>query len=192
MNTTALYVVAGVAGSGKSTLGRALAERCQAVLLDQDILTNPLMVEIARLVGASDHDLDHPALASAHIRQARYRCLLDCALSNVEIGRSVVLVAPFTAEIGSAASWSAAFAAFPSPPVLLWVSVPPEVAALRRRARALPRDLAADLTRRPPASVLPAVPYLDVDGTLPTEDALALITGRLAANGELLTPPPAC
>ncbi len=176
--TPMIYVVAGVAGGGKSTFGRALAARCAAALLDQDILTNPLMVQIARMAGAADHDLDHPALAAADVRRARYQCLLDTAQSNLAIGRSVVLIAPFTAEIGGPDAWSATFGHFaPTRVALLWVSVPPDVAAQRRRTRALPRDLAAE--RTPLASIAPAVPFIAVDGTLPTPVALERTARRL-------------
>src|SRR4051794_1428218 len=91
-----VYVVAGPAGSGKSTLGRALAGVTGAVVLDQDIATNPLMAQLALLVGAGN-DLDHPALRGP-VRQARYQCIVDVEVDNGRLGRDVVMIAPFTAE----------------------------------------------------------------------------------------------
>ena len=169
----AVYVVAGVAGSGKSTVGRALARRTGAVLLDQDILTNPLMAQIARSAGVAGHDFDHPALADPEVRQARYECLLDTGRDNVELGRTVVLVAPFTQEVADRDAWAQLCAPFGAiPVVLLWVTAPPQVIAERRRHRSLPRDLAADLSRhrRPPAG--PAVEHFAIDGTLLADLAL--------------------
>ena len=67
--------VAGQPGSGKTTLGVALADRMGAVVLDMDTATNPLIAAIADLIGAGD-DWDHPGLGGP-VRAARYRCLVD-------------------------------------------------------------------------------------------------------------------
>ncbi|GGM10983.1 hypothetical protein GCM10011594_33650 [Nakamurella endophytica] len=159
-------MVAGPPGSGKSTLGRALAKAAGAVLLDQDVATNPLMQSIADLVGAGD-DLDHPALRGP-VRAARYQCLLDIAVDNRRIGRSVVMVAPFTSEIRDPAAFDALAAQLsPARVLLVWVTVPPEVALARRLRRNLPRDRAADLSAVPAATEQvppPAVPHLAADG----------------------------
>ncbi len=168
----AVFVVAGLAGSGKSTVGRVLARRTGAVLLDQDVLTNPLMTRIARAAGITDHDFDHPALADPEVRQARYQCLVDTGLDNVELGRTVVLVAPFTREIADRDAWNQLCVAFtPVPVTLLWVTAPPRVLRERRRRRGLPRDLAADLTVDW-ALHGPVVEHFAIDGTLAAELAL--------------------
>jgi mannose-6-phosphate isomerase len=95
-------VVCGPPASGKSTLGRALAARLGAALLDQDVLTSPLTAVVASLLGADD--LDSPALAGA-TRAARYETLIAGAQDNLSIGRPVVLVAPFTSERQDPAAW---------------------------------------------------------------------------------------
>lgn len=56
-----VWCVAGSPGSGKSTLGRAVAARLGACVLDLDTATNPLLAQLAALTGAGD-DLDHPSL----------------------------------------------------------------------------------------------------------------------------------
>src|SRR4051794_41861339 len=69
---TAVVVVAGVAGSGKSTLGRELATAMRVPLLDLDTLTNPLL---DRMVGPV---LPAHWLAAPHgelIREGRYAAL---------------------------------------------------------------------------------------------------------------------
>ncbi len=158
------YVVAGPPGSGKSTLGRALASVTGAVLIDQDVATNPLMAALAALVGAGD-DLDHPALRGP-VRQARYQCVIDIASDNGKLGRDVVLVAPFTAESSGAAAWSElAGGLSPARVVLVWVTVPAEVALARRVHRDTPRDRAARLDPAPPRPApLPAVDFLPASG----------------------------
>jgi len=58
MATRALLVT-GPAGTGKSTLAAAVAGRVGATLVDQDVLTNPPVAMVAKLLGAgrrSDSD----------------------------------------------------------------------------------------------------------------------------------------
>lgn len=137
-----VFVVAGPAGSGKSTLGRALAGVTGAVVLDQDIATNPLMAQLALLAGAGN-DLDHPALRGP-VRQARYQCIVDVAVDNGRLGRDVVMIAPFTAECTDRQSWLALTRQLaPAQVWLIWVTVPPEVALARRIRRNLARDAGA-------------------------------------------------
>ncbi len=157
------YVVAGPAGSGKSTLGRALASVTGATVIDQDIATNPLMAALAAIVGAGD-DLDHPALRGP-IRQARYQCVIDIASDNGRLGRDVVMIAPFTAEISAAAAWSELSRQLsPARVVLVWVTVPPAVALARRQQRNLPRDRSARVVATPARTLLPVVDFLPASG----------------------------
>lgn len=143
-------------------------------MLDQDVLTNPLLGELARLVGAGD-DMDHPGLQGS-VRAARYRCLLDAARDNLDIGRSVVLVAPFTTEVFDADAFARlAGELHPSVARLVWVEVPAEVTAARRRQRNLPRDAAGTSESRPPGR--PVVPHVVADGSAPSSVEVA----RLAA-----------
>ncbi|MET3807456.1 putative kinase [Nakamurella sp. UYEF19] len=163
-----VLVVAGPAGSGKSTLGRSLAAATGGLLLDQDIATNPLMAQLARLVGAGD-DLDHPRLRGP-VRQARYQCLIDIAVDNGRLGRTVVMVAPFTAESADPRQWAELVRQLsPAPVHLVWVTVPPEVAVARRRRRNLARDRAAALDAVPVATPDPVVPHVAASGSADPE-----------------------
>jgi len=157
--------VAGMPGSGKSTVGRLVAARVHAVLVDQDTATNPLMAQIARLAGAGD-DLDHPALRGP-VRRARYDCLIDVAVENTGIGSRVVLVAPFTSEVSDPDAWAEFTGRFGAIPLrLVWVAVPAAVARDRRRLRNLPRDAAwAPASGTESDAPLPVVPHLLADGT---------------------------
>lgn len=137
-------LVAGPAGSGKSTLGSVLARRLRAPLLDQDVLTNPLVDVVAGLVGAGD-DLDHPRLR-ALVREARYVTLLDAAAAQLACGSDVVLVAPFTAEAAVPDRWdrleSGLLAAGASGVHLVWLEADPAQLEQRLRARDALRDRA--------------------------------------------------
>lgn len=173
--TSVVFVVAGPAGSGKTTLGRALAAATGAVVLDQDLATNPLLAQLAGLVGAGD-DLDAPGLRGP-VRQARYQCLLDVAADNSGLGRDVVMIAPFTAECSDKGAWSELAARFaPAPVRLIWVSVPPDLALARRIERNLPRDraMAGRSPVLPPPR--PVIDHLTASGSAdPTAEAARIV-----------------
>jgi predicted kinase len=170
-----VLVVAGPAGSGKSTLGRSLAALLGAAVLDQDVATNPLMAQIAEIVGAGD-DLDHPALRGP-VRDARYRCLVDVAADNARVGTPAVMIAPFTAEVTDAARWTELVGLLGTRTELVWVTVPPEVAWARRQQRGLPRDVAA----AGPAAALPepVVPHVAADGAAEPDGEAARVAAAL-------------
>lgn len=180
-----VWCVAGPPGSGKSTLGRAVAARLGACVLDLDTATNPLLAQLAALTGAGD-DLDHPSLRGP-VREARYRCLTDLAADNVQAGRSVVLIAPFTREVTNPGAWrQLADRLRPVPPVLVWVAVSPAVALLRRQRRGHPRDRsAAVLTDQAVAAEFrrPVVDHLLADGTAPTDAEAVRLAGLLRRAG---------
>ena len=70
---TVVLCCAGPPGSGKSSVGAALAARLGWAVIDQDSATNPLMEQIALAAGVP-FDLDAPRLRGA-VRDARYACL---------------------------------------------------------------------------------------------------------------------
>lgn len=145
-----LIAVAGIPGSGKTTIGRAAARLLGAALLDLDVLTNPLLQRLSDAVGA-DGFLGHPALGGA-TRRARYECLAGVAADLLTGGLPVVAVAPFTDELAESPQWQAFCALAHAPTALLvQVQVPAEVAVDRRRRRGLPRDL-AEFTQQASAS----------------------------------------
>lgn len=141
MSAPVLIAVAGIPGSGKTTIGRAAARLLAAPLLDLDVLTNPLLQRLSDLVGADGY-LGHPALRGP-TRRARYECLAGAAADLLAGGLPVVAVAPFTDELAESPQWQAFCALANAPAALLvQVRVPAEVAGDRRRRRGLPRDLA--------------------------------------------------
>lgn len=166
-------LVAGPPASGKSTLGRTLARRLPGALLDQDVLTGPLVAVVAGLVDAGD-DLDHPRLREL-VRDARYDCLLDAAALQLRCGLHAVLVAPFTAETQDPERWQAVErrlrASGASAVHLVWLEAPAQLLERRLRLRAAPRDrprLADPVARQAWLSGIrpPVVPAVTVDASL--------------------------
>jgi sugar-phosphatase len=157
--------VSGVAGSGKSTLGRGVAAALKLPLLDLDTLTNPLL---DRLQDGRDHWLAAPQ--AAPIREARYAALLAVAREVVATAGGAVLVAPFTAELRGGPQWQALVEAVaPTPLRLLHLHGDPELFAARRAHRGEPRD-----AHRPPDAtpVRPAVPHVGIDAELTGDQQL--------------------
>ena len=176
-----VWCMAGPAGSGKSTLGRAVAIGLGACVLDLDTATNPLLAHLAALTGAGD-DLDHPSLLGP-IRRARYQCLTDLAAENVRAGRTVVLIAPFSREVAEPAAWDElAHLLRPAAPLLVWATVSPAVALLRRQRRGHSRDRsAAVLTDKalPIEFPRPRVDHVLADGSAPTDAEAARLVRLL-------------
>jgi len=156
--------VAGVAGSGKSTLGRALAASLALPLLDLDSLTNPLLDTFAESV------LGGHWLASPHgraIRDGRYAALRSTAHDVVRSAGGVVLVAPFTAELSGGPEWqSLRDAVAPAGLQVLHLVGDDQMFARRRAARAEVRD--AHRPADPPATERAGVhvPVLTIDASL--------------------------
>src|SRR5690348_1163788 len=160
---TGVVVVAGVAGSGKSTLGRELAAAMRVPLLDLDAVTNPLL---DHLVGPV---LPGHWLAAPHgelIRKGRYAALRAVAHDVVATAGGAVLVAPFTAELAGGTAWhELAAAVAPGEVRVIRLEGDPALLARRRAERGTPRD-----THRPDdvagSEASPAVPHIALDAAL--------------------------
>ena len=165
--TLGTIAVAGAAGSGKSTLGRALATALHLPLVDLDAVTNPLL---DRLVGPV---LPAHWLAAPHgelIREARYAALRAVAHDVVATAGGAVVVAPFTAELTGGPEWTELAAAVaPTELHVVHIDGDPELFARRRAARGAQRDAhRADGPARPPA-----VPHITLAAALTPEQLLA-------------------
>lgn len=166
-------VVAGTAGSGKSTLGRAIAESLRAPLVDLDSVTTPLLEMLpAEVLGG--HWLTSPHAPA--IRAGRYAALRATAADALSTAGRVVVVAPFTAELAGGAEWEALVAALaPAEPHVVHVDGDPAVLASRRSFRGASRD-----AHRPETEpVAPTVPVTPVDAELSTAQQLARVLPAL-------------
>jgi sugar-phosphatase len=173
-------MVAGVAGSGKTTLGRAIASRLGLPLLDLDQLTNPLLDAIGHLL-PGDHWLSGPD--SALVREGRYASLRTAAADIVSLGQGVVLVAPFTAELRGGAEWQAWAAALGAARVnVIHLVGAPELLNARRAARGENRD-----AFRPTddAAESAAVPHLRIEAALEPAQQLHRALRELGVDAPL-------
>jgi predicted kinase len=173
------YVVAGGAGVGKSTLGRALAARTGAVLLDLDTVTNGLLNGLFPATGLPGHWNDDRY--RTWVRPARYAALLDVASEQAGLGRDVVLTAPFSAELVDGPEWETLRDTLESALLLVvWLHAPEDVVSRRVRERGELRDSAAAGAR---AAVMPGVPHLALDATRTTDDQVAQVVRASTAGG---------
>lgn len=177
-------LLTGWPAAGKSTVGRSLARRLGAALVDQDTATAPLVAVVADLVGVAD--LDDQRLAGP-TRTARYETVTALAEDNLRVGTPVVLVAPFTDERRDPDAWAALdlrLRAAGGTPLLVWLQLRPGTAMQRLQARGAARDLAkladptAFLARLD--LVEPVGPHVTVDGERPTDDVVGAILAALA------------
>lgn len=131
--------IGGPAGSGKTTLGRALAPVLGAALLDLDTATGPLTDVVLKLIGVQN--LSDPQATEA-TREPRYRTLFDLAADSARAGTSTVLVAPFTAE-RDATRWAVATQSLAAVADvhLVWMLLSPDELTRRLCARNAARDV---------------------------------------------------
>ena len=181
MSAVAAVLIGGPPATGKSTLAMALAPRLDAALLDLDVATGPLTRVVSDLIGV--HDPDEPALARL-TRAARYDTLLGLAEANLQAGRPVVLVAPFSAERAQPSAWAASTRRIAGEPTMVWLYLPPEELIERLTRRALARD---ENKIRDPESFLtgldlepPAVPHLALDASQPTATLVKSLLDHLS------------
>lgn len=94
MKPTAFFVI-GPAGSGKSTVSRAIAQRYGAAYLDKDTMVTAFTELILEAKGFDKNERDNNAFYQAAILPIEYETLLRTCGDNLRVGTSVVLDAPF-------------------------------------------------------------------------------------------------
>ena len=165
------WVVAGPAGSGKSTLGRALAHARGAALLDLDSATNPLLDALVAGATWGQGHWNEPRHRDV-VRPARYAALR--ALAADQVLDELVLVAPFTAELAGGSEWDELVQAVaPRAVRVIWLDATADLLHERLAVRADPRDRHAL-----PGGAPPDVPHLRVDAAAPTADQLEGVLSR--------------
>ncbi|MFV0406872.1 MAG: AAA family ATPase [Propioniciclava sp.] len=168
-------IIAGVAGSGKSTLGRAVARVLGLPLVDLDSVTNPLLDALTTTMAG--HWLSGPA--AEQVRAGRYAALRSVSRDIVATHGAVVVVAPFTAELRGGDAWEALLQAIaPGEPVVVHLVGDPDLLAERRRRRGEPRDV-----HRPDSpAVDPVMPVITLDTALSTQQQLTQLLVALGGQ----------
>jgi predicted kinase len=181
-----VVLLTGAPATGKSTLGRLLAGRLHAALLDQDVATEPLVDVVRRLVDVDD--LDDPRLGGL-TRAARYEVLAGLAVDNLSAGVPVVLVAPYTTERTDPQAWTelrSRLMAAGGVPLLTWLSLEPAEIVRRLRDRAAARDQAklldgsSYLGKLSELAAAPSVPHLPLPADLPADVLVGRVLEALA------------
>lgn len=171
--------IAGLAGTGKSTLGDALAASLGGVHLDFDEISR-MVVDRARL----DHaDLTEAELLLA-VKQERYDALHAALVEQIERfpGTPVVVSAPFTRQVADPAAWGVWSQVAPEV-LLVWLSVDEAERARRIAARGASRDVGGGPVV---GATAPAVPHLALDAGGSTAALVEAVVAELAggANGK--------
>ena len=154
-----VIAIAGVAGSGKSTLGRALAVHLGAPLLDLDTLTNPLLDAL------HDSPPGEHWLSSSRgetIRAARYRALRSVArdvIGTAGCARCSWRPSPPKGLTGGEDWRALGVDMAPADVVVVRIVGDPELLAQRRTYRGEPRDAHRGTDITPPVGVPTLSPW---------------------------------
>ncbi|MBK0417525.1 HAD-IA family hydrolase [Leucobacter sp. CSA1] len=178
-----IIAVAGAAGTGKTTLGRALAAGLGLPLLDLDTLTEPLLDGLAPWLPPGDHW--NAARHRATVRPARYAALRALLADQASVGSGAVVVAPFTAELAGGPEWRALIDACGAEPVVVRMVGDPELLVERRGERAGGAAAARDAHARPAPEQVPAIPHLEISSALSTEQQLVRVRRHLGGDRPL-------
>ena len=138
-----LVLIAGGPGSGKSSLGRALAGHFETgVLLDKDVMNAEWVDGVLAQVNNGRVDRDGKFYWQT-LRPLEYRALMATALDNLALGKTVFAVAPFGPEL-KAVDWGRrlkrSVEGLGGRLRAIWIEVESETARLRMIARNEPRD----------------------------------------------------
>lgn len=94
-----MIIVAGVAGSGKSYIGKEIAKKLDnCVYLDKDTQTRFLVDKFLECLGHDETDRESQEYLK-NIRPLEYECLIKQGLENLELNKDCILSAPFIKEI---------------------------------------------------------------------------------------------
>lgn len=137
-----LLLVGGYAGSGKSTLGRALSEATRWSLVDKDTTARPLAEQLLSALGQDPNDR-HSSIYLEKVRPVEYRSTLQAAFAQVECGLSTIVTAPFLLEMSSD-SWISQMdsrcRSANCRPVYVWVDCDKDTMRARIEKRGAARD----------------------------------------------------
>ena len=169
--------IAGLAGTGKSTLGDALAASLGGVHLDFDVVSASV-VEHARE--------DHPGLSEAELlvavkdeRYAALRAALDLHVVDAP-DVAVVVSAPFSRQIADPVAWQA-WAGVSPDSMLVWLHLDESERGRRITARGASRDRGVEGSAGAALTgAVPSVPHVALDAAQETSALVQAVLGELA------------
>ena len=97
-----LVLVGGLPGSGKTHIGKILAEKARAVYLDKDSISRYFAEAMLRNLGSNPNDRESDVYLS-EVRGHEYGTMMKVAMENIKLRNSVICSAPFISEFGSSA-----------------------------------------------------------------------------------------
>ncbi|HEV7761064.1 MAG TPA: AAA family ATPase [Acidimicrobiales bacterium] len=195
-NGTAMVIVAGLAGSGKTETGKLLASVTGWALLDKDSLTRSLTERLLLRLNGDPHDRHTPLYVDV-VRPLEYDCLLKTAWENVVCGVSVILSAPFIREVNDD-GWLRGVRQrcrrSGSRLHVVWVASDPPSMRIRLTSRGADRDVWKlanwdAYLQTVDAEMLPGCDHIVIDNCieaeLPLVDQVQVIAHRLRSGSEL-------
>lgn len=93
-----LVFFVGVAGTGKTTVARKLANRIPAAFLDRDTIGGRFVEAILEMNGLDKNDRDSDYY-KRNLRDLEYDTAKDVCIENLAAGQNVFMISPFTAEL---------------------------------------------------------------------------------------------
>ena len=93
-----LVFFVGVAGTGKTTVARALATRMSAAFLDRDTVGGRFVEKMLEMNGLDVNDRDSD-FYKKHLRDLEYDTTKAICIENLAAGQNVFMISPFTAEL---------------------------------------------------------------------------------------------
>jgi len=88
----------GVAGTGKTTVAKKVAEQYRAAFIDRDTVGGRFVEKILEMNGMDKNDRDS-SFYKQHLRDLEYDTTTDIAVENVAAGQDVFMISPFTTEL---------------------------------------------------------------------------------------------
>lgn len=132
------FFVAGLAGSGKSYYSRMLAKELDLKIIDFDDNFNEFI---------KSHKSEYEELGSekflANYAGQRYKDLINRAVVQLKLNKSVVIAAPFSKQMADQRLWDELIApikSFDANPTLYWVVINDELRKKRLISRGEKRD----------------------------------------------------
>ncbi|MBC8080904.1 MAG: ATP-binding protein [Gorillibacterium sp.] len=93
-----LVFFVGVAGTGKTTVAKRLAEKVPVVFIDRDTVGGRFVEALLMEEGLDKDDRDSD-FYKKNLRQLEYDATADICKENLALGQNVFMISPFTAEL---------------------------------------------------------------------------------------------